>query len=165
MPPSRSDRPPAPKRGDAQKLSESGLGEGFGFLLSRAGVLTTEIANAALEPLDLTVQEYMILALATVTPPPSQRELSQVLRLHPSRIVELVDRLERLGRVARSTSPTDRRVNQVGATEEGLRLRETGAATLTEAHTRQFAHVDPELLAAFKPLLRQIALIDRPERR
>ncbi|HWL61143.1 MAG TPA: MarR family transcriptional regulator [Microbacteriaceae bacterium] len=158
MPSPNPTRPAAPHRKDARRLLASGLGENFAFLLSRAGVLTTETANAAVEPLGISIQEYMVLSFSTVSPPPSQRELSQVLRLDPSRIVGLVDRLEQAGLVQRLPSPTDRRVKQVVPTDTGQRLSQQGAVILAEVHAQQFAGLQPEEIAALSAIVRRIAL-------
>lgn len=160
MPSSSLGHRTTPKLASERLLVESGLIDGIGFLLSRAGVLTAEVAARALAPLGLTPQGLMVLSLAAIEPHPSQREMSQVLHLHPSRVVALIDGLEELEAVQRATSPTDRRVNQVAITETGKTLHAKATTRLAAAHARQLAHLDPKLIEGAVPLLRQIALID-----
>jgi len=49
----------------------------------------------------------------------SQREVADIVMLHPSDMVALIDDLERLGLVRRERDPGDRRRYQLNLTEEG----------------------------------------------
>ena len=158
MGPETPGRTVAPAADAAQRLVESGLGTSIGFLLSRGGVITLDTANQAIAPLGISIQEYMVLAYAGVTPPPAQRELSEVLRLDPSRIVGLVDRLEQAGLVSRLPSPTDRRVKHIAQTPAGTELHQEGAALLARAHAEQFSNLSRDELDTLAELLRRIVL-------
>lgn len=158
MPKARTARQSTSGFAGTDRLRESGLGESFGFLVSRAGVLSMGIANEALSEFELSAQELMVLAYSTVTPPPAQRELATVLLLDPSRIVGLVDQLEARGVVARTTSQADRRIKEISATEAGRELVRRAMAALERVHAAQTAHIDPQAYAALTGALRAIAL-------
>ena len=85
--------------------------------------------------------------------------LAERLRIAPRSTTEVVDRLEELGLVRRSPSPTDRRATVLGLTAKGARLREsmdraraegTGDlfATLTSAERDQLEHLLTKALDA-----------------
>jgi DNA-binding MarR family transcriptional regulator len=52
----------------------------------------------------------------------TQRELSQALKCTPRNVTGLVDALERIGLVARTPHPTDRRATLVTLTRDGVAL-------------------------------------------
>ena len=62
---------------------------------------------------------YGILSVVSQRGPISQREVCDWLGVHASDMVDLVDRLEHLGWVARRRDPTDRRRYQLTITAEG----------------------------------------------
>jgi DNA-binding MarR family transcriptional regulator len=65
---------------------------------------------------------YGVLSVVKQRGPISQREVCDYLGVHASDMVELVDRLERLGWVARRRDPTDRRRYQLTITTEGRKI-------------------------------------------
>jgi DNA-binding MarR family transcriptional regulator len=67
---------------------------------------------------------YGVLSVVSQRGPISQREVCDWLGVHASDMVELVDRLEQLGWVARRRDPTDRRRYQLTITPEGRRTLE-----------------------------------------
>src|SRR5262245_34064806 len=66
---------------------------------------------------------YGVLTVVEQRGPVSQREVCDWLGVHASDMVELVDRLERLGWVERRRDPTDRRRYQLTITPEGRKTR------------------------------------------
>jgi DNA-binding MarR family transcriptional regulator len=102
--------------------SDSALAFEIEFLVVKASVQGTRLANRYLAPLGLRVRSYSVLALACGGIDPTQRELAEFLALDPSQIVALVDELERDGFVRREVAPADRRSNVVRATDAGQAL-------------------------------------------
>ena len=70
---------------------------------------------------DLTPQQVGLLRM--LGGPVSMRELAEDRCCDPSNVTGLVDRAERLGLVARTPNPRDRRVRMLELTEEGRRMR------------------------------------------
>ncbi|WP_345800791.1 MarR family winged helix-turn-helix transcriptional regulator [Microbacterium sp. AZCO] len=135
--PSAGDRPAAGARAASaatDRLRESDFGRDVSFLLARANALSVAAGNAALADLGLKVRSFSVLALAAGDVRPTQRDLSEFLRLDPSQVVALVDQLEKRGLVARTPDPADRRANVVVATDEGraLHARAVRAARAAE---------------------------------
>lgn len=144
-------------------LASSPLGDDVEFLLARARSLGGEAANRALEPLDLRVRTYSVLACARAEYRPTQRRLADFLRLDPSQIVAIVDVLEARGAVRRETDPDDRRSKIVIATRAGEALLAEAHAALMRAQERMLAALTPEERSTLRDLLRRIALPAGPD--
>lgn len=120
-------------RSASDRLRESGLGTDISFLLARANALSVAAGNAALAPFGLKVRSFSVLALSAGEVRPTQRDLSEFLRLDPSQVVALIDELEKRGLVERRPDPADRRANVVNATDEGRALHDRAAAATKAA--------------------------------
>lgn len=110
------------------RLFDTDLASDLEFLTARARAVGSARANARLEPLDLKVRSYAVLALACSDVNPSQRELADFLSLDASQIVALVDGLEKRGLVLRESDPRDRRSNVIKPTAAGRELASKAAA-------------------------------------
>lgn len=138
------------------RLWNSPIGDDVSFLVARANAISLARTHRALAPHGLKVRTYAVLGLAVSDARPTQRELSEFLRLDPSQIVALVDELERRGLVYREPHPNDRRVKVVSATPAGVATfvaaqADAGRATrewfeaIPEAHRRLFTELLGEL--------------------
>ena len=131
-----------------------------GFLLARASAIAVGAGNDALRPLGLSVRAFATLTLAAEHDGITQREISDFLRLDPSRVVAIVDDLEDRGLVSRVVARDDRRMRAVVATPAGRALfREAVAATRTAQHDA-FPLPTPEARAEAIRLLRLLAFPD-----
>ncbi len=142
------------------RLRTGGFGDDVSFLLARANALSLTVGNAALSALGLKVRSYAVLALAADPAPPTQRELSEFLRLDPSQVVALVDDLQSRGLVERRPDPTDRRANVVVATDAGRELQTRGQAATQSAERELHATLTDAEHASLVDLLRRIAYPD-----
>ncbi|ASN53643.1 MarR family winged helix-turn-helix transcriptional regulator [Sinomonas sp. R1AF57] len=119
---------PDGKGAEAKGSGGSGRFDGIGlvaepvFLMARAASLGSADANRALAGLGLKVRGYSALAVVCSGRKPTQRELSEFLVMLPSRVVAILDELERRGLVQRTADPRDRRSNVIVPTEAGLEL-------------------------------------------
>jgi len=86
------------------------------------------VADSAVKP-----PTYGVLSVVSQRGPISQREVCDWLGVHASDMVELVDRLEHLGWVARRRDPTDRRRYQLTITSEGRKTLARYDAIAAEA--------------------------------
>lgn len=131
-----------------------------GFLLARASAIAVGAGNDALRPLGLSVRAFATLTLAAEHDGITQREISDFLRLDPSRVVAIVDDLEDRGLVSRVVARDDRRMRAVVATPAGRELfRKAVAATRTAQHDA-FPLPTPEARAEAIRLLRLLAFPD-----
>lgn len=103
------------------------------FLLSQVGAHVSERFADRVRALNLTPSEAAVLRLIGRTPGLSQRSIAQRVGAVPSRIVKLVDDLERRGLATRTRSGSDRRNYE-------LHLTDAGQATLTALRGVAEAH-------------------------
>ena len=90
-----------------------------GFLLSQLGTYSTARFAELVRPLGLTPAAAGVLRLIARSPGLSQRELADRLGAVPSRVVVLIDTLERAGLVVRERRPDDRRNYRLQPTDAG----------------------------------------------
>jgi DNA-binding MarR family transcriptional regulator len=132
-----------------------------GFLLSQLGTYSTSRFAELVRPLGLTPAAAGVLRLIARSPGLSQRELADRVGAVPSRVVVLVDALERAGLVVRERRPDDRRNYRVQLTDDGrAAMRELRAAAerqtadvvapLDEAERAQFATLLAKLADAHR---------------
>ena len=99
--------------------SHSGRFIPVAFLLTQVGSGAARKFAKALEPLNFTPPDAGILRLLAPSPGLSQRELAAQLDMHASRLVGVIDTLEKRGLVAREPNATDRRVYSLHLTNAG----------------------------------------------
>lgn len=107
------------------------------FLLAQLGADASAAFEEALTPLGITASEAGLLRMIGRNPGISQKAASEQLGVGPSRVVAVLDRLERGGHVERRRSATDRRSHEVHLTPDGQRLL-TALRPIAEAHERAF---------------------------
>jgi DNA-binding MarR family transcriptional regulator len=135
----------------------------IGFLLTRVRAEVVSAVNVELADLDLRVREYSVLAIAADTDGVTQRMLSTLLQLDPSRLVALIDGLEQRGLLERNTHPTDRRTNVVQVTAEGYALREQGREAIARGEATALAELTDEERLFLRGLLRRLSIHAQPE--
>jgi DNA-binding MarR family transcriptional regulator len=90
-----------------------------GFLLARLGIGFKALAIARAEEQGFELYDYSVLALLAEGDRKTQSTIASALAVDPSRIVALLDSLERRGLVARQRDPNDRRRHVVSITPTG----------------------------------------------
>ena len=91
----------------------------IGFLLAQLGAHAAEVFADELRPLGVTVSEAGVIRIIGRSPGITQRQLADQLGTLQSRVVALLDGLERKGLAERTRSTTDRRVQQLDLTDAG----------------------------------------------
>jgi DNA-binding MarR family transcriptional regulator len=89
------------------------------FLLAQVGAHAASQFAQRLGVLELTPPDAGILRLLRIAAGLSQQELAAKLQLHPSRMVAIVDNLEKRGLVERRANPDDRRLYSLYLTQAG----------------------------------------------
>jgi DNA-binding MarR family transcriptional regulator len=104
------------------------------------GLLILRLARAsgrrladALDGLGMRGHEFAVLHYLADSPPVSQQQLGEAMRIHPSNLVGLLDALEADGLVVRPRDPADRRRHLVELTTRGRRRLETAKGAALEA--------------------------------
>jgi DNA-binding MarR family transcriptional regulator len=89
------------------------------FLLAQLGAHAASQFAEKLKVLDLAPPDAGILRLLRVAAGLSQQELAAKLKIHPSRLVAVLDNLEQRGYVERRPNPDDRRLYSLHLTKAG----------------------------------------------
>ena len=99
----------------------------------------------------ITTQQYQaMLAIAAAAEPLAMKDLAEELMLQPHAVVQMVDRLQKLGVAERRASSLDRRVVLVALTEKGENLLDGLAAR----HLEEVMKQEPRLTEALRRLKR-----------
>ncbi len=127
------------------------------FLLSQVGGRSAQEFARLLAPLGLTPPDAGILRIVRQQEGISQQNLAKALRMHPSRLVALIDALETRGLLVREPHATDRRLYSLRLTAQGLdALRSIGE--LAREHNRVMcAGLTPAECAHLESLLTKVA--------
>lgn len=94
----------------------------IGFLLAQLGTHAADIFAEQIRPLGITPSEAGVLRIIGRSPGITQRQLADRLGALPSRVVALVDKLERAGLAVRTRSRVDRRAQELDLTDDGRKL-------------------------------------------
>ena len=101
------------------------------LLLAQVGAQGAKKFAERLQPLGLTPAHAGILRMLAQSSGLSQRELATRLHMHASRLVGVVDEMEKLGLVMRNGNAEDRRSYSLGLTAKGREtMREVGKISM-----------------------------------
>ena len=123
----------------------------LGFLLSQLGVHASRRFAEKIAAIDLYPPLFRVLNVVDAAEGQSQQAIGEAIQAPPSRMVAIVDELERRGLVERRPDPSDRRVRALYLTAAGRDLLERGreiAAEHEAALTRGMSAADRKKLIA-----------------
>jgi len=135
----------------AKELSESS-----GFLLARLGTDIKAKAIARVEDAGYEIYDYSVLAILAEGDRETQSAIADALGLDPSRLVALLDSLEKRDLIVRQRDPQDRRRHVVSITTEGKRIHARLRDLTREVETEFFAPLNSEDRKQFHALLMQL---------
>jgi DNA-binding MarR family transcriptional regulator len=127
------------------------------FLLDKIARVNAQRLTQRLTDLHITPRHVGLLTAAATLTAPSQADLGTWLGVGPSAVVAIVDELESLGAVTRSTDTTNRRRQIITVTATGQQLLSEAAARAEELDRDLLAGLPPDLTEAFGTALRAIA--------
>ena len=105
---------------NSNDMNPKDMGRGqAAFLLAQLGAHAASQFAERLGVLDLAPADAGILRLLRVAAGLSQQELASKLQIHPSRLVAILDNLEKRGFVERRANPDDRRLYSLYLTKDG----------------------------------------------
>jgi DNA-binding MarR family transcriptional regulator len=128
-----------------------------GFLLARVGIGFKTQALAKLEEWGFDPYDYSVLAILAEGAREAQATLADTLGLDPSRVVAVLDSLERRELVERQRDTLDRRRHVVSITPSGKRQLSRLRATMKELEDEFFAPFDAETREQLHELLLVLA--------
>ena len=135
----------------AKELSESS-----GFLLARLGADVKAKAIARIEQAGYELYDYSVLAILAEGDRETQSAIADALGLDPSRLVALLDSLEKRSLVIRQRDPHDRRRHVISITADGKHVHAQLRQLTREVEAEFFAPLDPESRKLFHTLLMQL---------
>ena len=107
-----------------------------GFLISQLGFVTSKGFHHALQPLGIDPREFLLLRFVAASNGPSQQALAERLGIPASRMVALVDRLEKEGLIQRRPDAADRRIRALHLTKKGEKVLERAAQVAIDHEMR-----------------------------
>jgi DNA-binding MarR family transcriptional regulator len=135
----------------------SARGPGVAFLLTQLGTLAAQRFGERVAKIGLTPADAGLLRQVAMSPGISQQELAGRMSVLPSRMVVLVDSLEKRGLVERKPVKEDRRANALHLTSHG-RATMTALSKIAAEHERDFCSaLDANERTALKKLCDQLA--------
>lgn len=90
------------------------------LLMSQAQHKLRKATDSALEPLGISTSQMPVLFLLEKNPGAMLKDVSEALRINPSAITGLIDRMETAGLVRREPSDKDERAVHLFATASGI---------------------------------------------
>lgn len=139
-------------------MDGSGSGDdGIAFLLVQLGFHAARKFSELLAPLGLQPRQFGMLTQLAANEGRSQQAIGELMGLNPTRMVFLVDELEKSGLVERRRNPADRRSYALYLTGQGTdKLREAQRASA--AHEREITTaLNDAQRAELAALLRRVA--------
>jgi DNA-binding MarR family transcriptional regulator len=130
--------------------------EDLGALFARVSRRLIEAERPLLEARGLTMWEYVALNRLAHGPAPRQLALAQAMGYDKTRLIALLDRLERDALITREPDPHDRRAHVVKLTSVGRRRHAAAVAAIRameEEFLADLSTADREALLAILPRL------------
>ncbi|HMC06170.1 MAG TPA: MarR family transcriptional regulator [Solirubrobacterales bacterium] len=129
-------------------------------LLGAHATLTRELSARLVETHGLTLSEYEVLLLLSRGPERSMRrvDLSREVRLSPSGITRMLDRLEATGLVEKGACEEDARVTYAVLTDAGMtKLRQSSGDHFAAVERLMGERLDDEEVASLSELLGRLS--------
>lgn len=123
----------------------------LGFLLSQVGIYASQRFARRIAAIDLQPPMFRVLNVVDVAEGQSQQAIGEAIEAPASRMVAIVDELERRGLVERRPHPSDRRIRALYMTGKGRRLLARGRKIASEHEqelTRGLSDADRKRLIA-----------------
>ncbi|HLK55593.1 MAG TPA: MarR family transcriptional regulator [Chthonomonadaceae bacterium] len=142
------------------------IGHALPLSLRRAYLALHRETDAALAPIGLTADQFVLMAALMDADSATQQELARRTDSDANTLREMLLLLEKKGWVRRGPHPTDRRARTVALTEEGRRVYAVAWERSDPVRATLYAELGPEEADILVRLLGQIAaMLSRPSLR
>lgn len=138
----------------------SQLEDNIGFLLHRSARILRGLVAEALQDLELSFHEYVVLRMIEMDFVGTQKEVGRLNGIDRTSMVELVDRMEERGLVVRSRDESDRRKHKLTITPKGKKVFTHAKRLATKAHKTFLSPLQDEQTEALKTYLKTIILAE-----
>ena len=143
--------------------TSQGAVDALGHLVGAHATLTRQLSAQLVDEHGLTMSEYEVLFLLSREPEHAMRriDLSREVRLSPSGITRMLDRLETTGLVKKGNCPQDARVTYAVLTEAGMnKLRECAPAHFAAVERLIGERLSAEEVESLSNLLSRLSDLD-----
>ncbi len=139
-------------------MNQSEMGQNQpAFLLAQLGAHAASQFAERLGVLELTPADAGILRMLRIQAGLSQQELAARLQIHPSRLVAILDNLEKRGFVERRANPDDRRLYSLHLTPAGGKILEKIGSVARQHQEALLSSLNAEERNTLATLLLRIA--------
>lgn len=129
----------------------------LGPLLGHAAHLARERMDARLSRYDMTpAQTHTLIYLCSQDASVPQREVVEHLRVKPSTVNGILDRMEEKGIIRRTADKNDQRQKRVSATEKGRELKALVQNAFQDAEAAMARGLRPDEVEALRSLLSRV---------
>ncbi len=111
----------------------------------------------------LTMWGYVVLLALSEEPVRAQAALAESIGADKTRIISVLDDLQRAGLITRAPDPADRRVHLLSLTAEGGRVRAATQADIQRQEERLLARLPPEDARGFLRALQLLSSLSPEE--
>ncbi|WP_248961075.1 MarR family winged helix-turn-helix transcriptional regulator [Sphaerisporangium perillae] len=111
----------------------------------------------------LSMWAYVVLLALGAEPLRTQAALAESIGADKTRIIGVLDDLQRKGLIERTPDPADRRARLLSLTDEGLRVRGSAQAAIQRKEERLLARLSEEDRRGFLRALQTLAALPREE--
>jgi DNA-binding MarR family transcriptional regulator len=127
------------------------------FLLVQLGFYAARRFEERLAPLGIQPRQFGLLRLVADSEGQSQQALSEILHITKSRMVWLVDDLERHGLAERRRNPSDRRAYALYLTPKGRQILEEARKVVADHEADLFGSLEPAERRQLAGILHRVA--------
>lgn len=113
-------------------------------------------ADEALAGVGLDMKGFAALATLASSGPTSQRKLSELIRMDPATMVDVIDSLEAKKHLERRRNPDDRREYALHLTARGRALFDRAEKAILEAEKQSLGDLQPAQVRTLMGLLEKI---------
>jgi len=141
---------------------EGKRGEGgyVGYLLRQASAAVRLGTERALEDLDVTLPQFLVMTMINAYPGSSSADVARLAVLTPQTISPIVANLEKAGRLRRAVDPEHGRIQRMALTEQGRNLLDRCRERTRQIDARLVASLPPDLEPAVRRWLVDVAILD-----
>ncbi|MFC4589131.1 MarR family winged helix-turn-helix transcriptional regulator [Sphaerisporangium corydalis] len=107
----------------------------------------------------LSMWAYMVLLALEARPLRTQAALAESIGADKTRIISVLDDLQRRGLIERTPDPADRRARLLSLTDEGRRVRDSAQTGIQAKEERLLSRLPPEDRQGFLNALRTLAAL------
>ena len=138
------------------QVDMAALEQFLGYPLRRAQLVAFQEYARAVGPQGIPPAQFSVLTVAAANPGISQITLAGALAIEPSRMVALLDALERRGFATRAPSKTDRRSHGISLTKKGLAALAQLTVAAEESNRRVTARLSAKERETLATLLQRL---------